>query len=652
MLSDGKGKIIDYKVGDITGNGIEDEIYIMSCSENKCINKHWLVIKEISSGKIFRSELEEDNFKFEIRLVNFKSGNKKDIFLRSIGNCFGGCVNGQVFTCEDEKLLEIFNTNEFYKQNKINAFYRENYEVEVLNYERNKKYFVDIRENFKYYLDFVYDNKGKVKDGKDNVNISSVWECFSYYPMGSNTANLSIKQKVLGQSDTDTICLVESILRWSENSFTIIDQVVDLKGNFINQNYRNKEICIEEGCFTIIDMNMKKDSKITDAIKKIMNLEEDNFRYIRYDLDLNGDGENEVFIYLRDWYFCNNKGCRALVLKEKNGEYEVIGNFAGVSYPIIISDKNTNGYKDLIMYISGLGILDGYRIIKFEGEEYNKNIFLQPVVPIDDIKKENIHGNLLKEYNENDRKIIVDTKTKRTDLVDIVKRFINKESEILFANEVNIDKTGNKEIIAAYRYAKGLYLILLEEVNGEWGLVDIIKGKGYGVEEILIVPLELDKKSMVVVWKLSDTWNKMDVYKKDKYGIYDYLTIEKPFNSVDIRDIDNDGVFEIAIWNRDSDDAYKVEVYRLKNNTLIVARDLYEKYFSNLVKYYSGRVKENPTVPLYWYYLADSQFITRDLKEALKSINMNLSFQYPYPSKEEAFLLKDKIELALNKIEK
>ncbi|MGU8412200.1 hypothetical protein ACV3MY_00110 [Clostridium perfringens] len=242
MLENNNEKIIDYKLGDVTGDGINDEVYIMSCAFNKCLNRHWLLIKEGNSGRVVRYELEENNYNFEVHLEHFRDPNKLDIFIRSIGDCFGGCVKGQILTYENNELKEIFNTNDFYEKNKVSAFYRDDYKVEVLNYERNKKYIIDIKENFKYYLDFVYSGDGKVKEGKEKANISSVWGSNSYYPMGSEVANLSIVQKVIGQAATDNIGLIESTLKWQGNSFIIIDQTVILKGNLINQNNRSKEI--------------------------------------------------------------------------------------------------------------------------------------------------------------------------------------------------------------------------------------------------------------------------------------------------------------------------------------------------------------------------------------------------------------------------
>ncbi|MDZ5128567.1 hypothetical protein [Clostridium perfringens] len=265
MLENNNEKIIDYKSGDVTGDGINDEVYIMSCAFNQCLNRHWLLIKEGNSERVVKYELEENNYNFEVHLEHFKDPNKLDIFIRSIGDCFGGCVKGQILTYENNELKEIFNTNDFYEKNKVSAFYRDDYKVEVLNYERNKKYIIDIKENFKYYLDFVYYGDGKVKEGKEKANISSVWGCNSYYPIGSEVANISIIQKVIGQASTDNICLIESKLRWKDNSFSIIDQTVILKGTSINQNNRSKEINNKKD-FSIDTKNIYED-KYEDLVE-------------------------------------------------------------------------------------------------------------------------------------------------------------------------------------------------------------------------------------------------------------------------------------------------------------------------------------------------------------------------------------------------
>lgn len=535
MILNDYEKILDHKCGDVTGNGIEDDIYLISCLSDKCEYRTCILVKEKESSKTYKIELESENYNFDLCLESFIDSNKKEILIRSIVPNYGGYTRTNIFSWQKGEMIEIFNSDIFYENNKVIALYKDCYKIEVINKSRNKKYFVDIVENFKYYLDFVYDDNGKVKNGKNKVNISRIYNSYAFYELGCKTVNLKICQKILGQSDTDYVGDIESDIRWNEEDFDLVEQRINLRGNPINQNYREDRICINEGCF-----------------------------------------------------------------KEVKG---------------IIEDDDE-------------------------------------IIRLNELQKEDIDGFILEEYYGNKYgKVIIDTKIKRKDLADIASRFINKGSEILFADEFDLDEDGNREIVAGYRYAKGLYLIVLEEVNGQWGLVDVIRGKGYNVNKLILAPLEGGKKFMLAIWEISDIWSTLDIYSKDKFGIYNYLGISTPFNNLEVEDIDSNGEFEIIVWTRESGEAYKVDIYRIQNNNLIKARDLYDKYYKYLVKYYEGLVNKNPSSPIYWYYLAEAQFIAGFLEEALKSINMDLSFQYPYYSTDEAMLLKEKIEGKLKKVE-
>lgn len=83
-----------------------------------------------------------------------------------------------------------------------------------------------------------------------------------------------------------------------------------------------------------------------------------------------------------------------------------------------------------------------------------------------------------------------------------------------------------------------------------------------------------------------------------------------------------------------------------KKDFLIGTRNLYENNWKSLDEYIDDNVNFDSS-SIYWYYLAVLQLFAKDLIEALKSINMNLSFQYPYPSKEKALILKENIEYSI-----
>lgn len=110
-----------------------------------------------------------------------------------------------------------------------------------------------------------------------------------------------------------------------------------------------------------------------------------------------------------------------------------------------------------------------------------------------------------------------------------------------------------------------------------------------------------------------------------------------------------DGQLEIALWQRDTADAYNVEVLRWQGNKLVPAVDAYPYYFKKVVEHYQAKVKEIPEAALYWYYLADAQVKSNLAAEALQSIETGLALKADYPANYKWQLVKGE---ALNKLGK
>lgn len=69
-----------------------------------------------------------------------------------------------------------------------------------------------------------------------------------------------------------------------------------------------------------------------------------------YQIDLNGDGENEVFVNFMTSYFCGTGGCNLLLL---NNKLEVITKFTVLRTPLFAEKSIKNGWNILLTRSGG-----------------------------------------------------------------------------------------------------------------------------------------------------------------------------------------------------------------------------------------------------------------------------------------------------------
>ena len=93
-------------------------------------------------------------------------------------------------------------------------------------------------------------------------------------------------------------------------------------------------------------------------------------RYLYARFDLNGDGNQETFAYLLGSIFCGTGGCNLMLFVEGEGGYTLINNFPISRLPVLVSDQETEGWKDLIRRESGGGAPPSLVRHSFDGQKY------------------------------------------------------------------------------------------------------------------------------------------------------------------------------------------------------------------------------------------------------------------------------------------
>lgn len=124
-------------------------------------------------------------------------------------------------------------------------------------------------------------------------------------------------------------------------------------------------------------INLKSETvrnpELEKSIKKVMELASDELKETRYyynDVDLDGDGQNEVFVQLVGMYVSGTGGDTGLLFRQRDGHYEHVQTFTLVRNPVIVSNNRTNGWRDLIMEMSGGGAELTQVKLQFDGRKY------------------------------------------------------------------------------------------------------------------------------------------------------------------------------------------------------------------------------------------------------------------------------------------
>lgn len=93
-------------------------------------------------------------------------------------------------------------------------------------------------------------------------------------------------------------------------------------------------------------------------------------RYIYGRVDLNGDGRDEVFVYLLGSIFCGTGGCNLLLFTDGPNGYSLLNDFPISRLPVIVSSAKTTGWSDLWRLQSGGGASPSYVRHSFDGKQY------------------------------------------------------------------------------------------------------------------------------------------------------------------------------------------------------------------------------------------------------------------------------------------
>ncbi|UQZ80859.1 KWG Leptospira [Paenibacillus konkukensis] len=190
----------------------------------------------------------------------------------------------------------------------------------------------------------------------------------------------------------------------------------------------------------------------------------------------------------------------------------------------------------------------------------------------------------------------------------------------------DLDGDKMQEISAVYRLDHELHLLALKYLGYGWGAADDVALPYSRVSVLTAAPvLSLDRSNLIVGWQEEpdSDLSRLSVYEWTEEGLKDTAGKDVYFSFMEVMTTpERDGqpsLADLALWIRDSEEAYRVDIIRWRRGQRISAVDKYPLYYPKVVRYYEQLVRKQPDHPLYWYYLAEAQHWTGMTEAALVS---------------------------------
>ena len=105
--------------------------------------------------------------------------------------------------------------------------------------------------------------------------------------------------------------------------------------------------------------------------------------YFAKQVDLNGDGRAEFVVHVAGPMVCGTGGCDTLVFAQEGAGLRLVSRTSVTRPPIVVTSTTTQGWRDLVVRVSGGGIIPGYdALLRFDGRTYPANPTVPPAEPL------------------------------------------------------------------------------------------------------------------------------------------------------------------------------------------------------------------------------------------------------------------------------
>lgn len=225
--------IISYKLGDVTGDGFPDLVYITAEKQSDSpafLRNITLFVKYGRTNHIEMFRLPENaGYNPSIWLGDFTDDGINDIFVVIDSGGSGAIIFAYIYSLQNGRMRNIFDSIRFNEQHEYQVQYQDYYKSTIISSNPHKKYTLDLLYKGVEYLNEIYHPNGTLKQSIEGW----VDPLSALYPvdLGRNGKyDLLGMQQIAGRYHADGLGYVENLLNWDGHTFSIVRQSVAILG--------------------------------------------------------------------------------------------------------------------------------------------------------------------------------------------------------------------------------------------------------------------------------------------------------------------------------------------------------------------------------------------------------------------------------------
>jgi hypothetical protein len=221
---DDNRKLLDWKIADVTGDGILDNVYLYGNIDEQLGNMAdniTLIIQDGRSNKKTTIPLKNTaGYNARLFLGDFNKDNIADIMISADTGGSGGYGIFYIYSYRNKNLQELFDVEKYNAKYLFQVNYADYYKVRVESRKLNIVFTIDISNKGEGYLSQFYNHNGVLKEPV----IGGALAISVLNPIITNNISYNYDllafQRIIGTVNVDTLGYVENLLTWNDNQFT------------------------------------------------------------------------------------------------------------------------------------------------------------------------------------------------------------------------------------------------------------------------------------------------------------------------------------------------------------------------------------------------------------------------------------------------